>query len=282
MNTEADKVDVSTLPVHPWAARFPMRSDDDLDAMAASIKANGLRMPVVLGMAATAEGFPPQLCLIDGRNRIAACKRAGVTPHTIMLDGQDTDAFIADANLERRDLTKGQKAMLIAVRFPNKQQGKKGTSLETKEVRQERISLARTVVKFCPDMVDQVIGGSLGLDEAYAEAQRRSQVGQANDARYEVLRESDSDLADLVNEERMNLSEAEAAARDRREREANALRSHAQTMKEINTRVTCYEGPLADELALMYSQKREHFATDLHSDITVWINILQALQEKLS
>jgi len=70
-----DTVDVFSLPVHPWAARFPMRSDDDLDAMAESIKAHGLRMPVVLGMAIPSDGTVPTLCVIDGRNRIAGCER---------------------------------------------------------------------------------------------------------------------------------------------------------------------------------------------------------------
>ncbi|WP_321961718.1 hypothetical protein [Paraburkholderia sp. J7] len=32
--------------------------------------------------------------------------RAGVVPHTITLNGEDQDAFIAEANLERRDLTR--------------------------------------------------------------------------------------------------------------------------------------------------------------------------------
>jgi hypothetical protein len=72
--------------------------------------------------------------VIDGRNSIAACKRAGIAPHHVMVNGGDQDAFIADANLDRRDLTKGQKAMLVAIRFPEKQPGKKRTCPETGQV----------------------------------------------------------------------------------------------------------------------------------------------------
>ena len=98
-----------------------------------------------------------------------------------MLNGEDQDAFIADANLERRDLTKGQKAMLLAVRFPDSNKGgrgKKGNAVESTELSQERISRARVVNRLCPEMVDAVIEGKTGLDEAYAEANRRRAAGR--------------------------------------------------------------------------------------------------------
>jgi exoribonuclease II len=62
-----------------------------------------------------------------------------------MLDGEDQDAFIADANFERRDLT--------------------NLSLS-------HISRARTVLHDCPQFVDLLIDGSMGLDVACAEAGR--------------------------------------------------------------------------------------------------------------
>jgi hypothetical protein len=85
----------------------------------------------------------------------------------------DLDAYIADVNLERRDLSQGQKAMLLALKRP-KQQGKRlATSSVSEEVSAPRISAARTVRELCPEMVQQVIDGPLGLDEALKEAQRR-------------------------------------------------------------------------------------------------------------
>jgi len=60
-----------TGEVHPFADEWPMMSDAELDAMAADIGERGLQKPVVLGKAGQ---------LLDGRNRLAACKRAEVEP----------------------------------------------------------------------------------------------------------------------------------------------------------------------------------------------------------
>ncbi|KWO55947.1 ParB/RepB/Spo0J family partition protein [Burkholderia territorii] len=280
-----DAIDVDALPVHPWAARFPMRSDDELQAMAQSIAAHGQRLPIVIGDAVLALGDAPTLCLIDGRNRLAACKLAGVAPVYTMLEG-DADAWIADSNLERRDLTKGQKAMLIAVRFPgatNKGgRGHKKTTEETSEVSAKRVSQARAVYHYCPEMVDAVIAGETGLDEAYTQANLRRAMQEVQADRFEVLRQADPDLADLVTEERMKLSEAEAAARDRREREENALRSHAQSMKDIEARFASLGEAALDELARFYKSRPERFHTDdLIGSIDVWVKKALALKERL-
>jgi hypothetical protein len=281
---EAPEIDVFSLPVHPWAARFPMRADDDLDAMAQSIKANGLRIPVALGNAVLEAGTEPVLCVIDGRNRIAACQRASIRPDYVMLNGEDQDAFIADANLERRDLSKGQKAMLFAWRFPDgmpRGRGKKG--LETQPFDKSRASQARTVLRFCPEIVDAVIEGATGLDEAYAEAQRRRNVQQSNEARYETLRRADPDLADQVNEERLKLNEAEAAARARREEEESSLRSHVQTVRDISRYIGTYGAPAIDSLARLYVANPERFHTDdLMSELDVWIETATAIREKIN
>ncbi|MFL9998293.1 ParB N-terminal domain-containing protein [Paraburkholderia sediminicola] len=278
----------SSLPVHPFAAMFPMRADDDLDAMAESIRANGLRFPVVLGMAAIDDGSEPMLCVVDGRNRIEACKRAKVQPHTITLNGEDQDAYIADANLERRDLTKGQKAMLIAVRFGDERKGGRGKTAstnyaESSQLSVRRVQQARAVKEYCPEMIDSVIDGKTGLDEAYAEAQRRRQLGQATDTRYEALRESDPDLADQVNEETLKLNEAEAAARVRREEEESTLRSYAQTVKDISRYITAFGKPGIEQLARLYVSNPERFHTDnLIGDLDVWIAIATAIKEKIN
>lgn len=284
---EQPDIDIFSLPVHPWAARFPMRSDDDLDAMAQSIKANGQRIPVALGKSIIEDGAEPVLCVIDGRNRIAACKRASVKPHYVMLNGEDQDAFIADANLERRDLTKGQKAMLLAWnerRNPLHKggRGKKETKYETYQVSGQRVKLARVVLEYCPEMVDAVINGTQGLDDAYSEAQRRRAAQQTGETRYEALRQTDPDLADQVNEETLKLAEAEAAARVRREQEESTIRSHAQTMKDIGRYVTCYAEPGMITLANAWREHPERFHTEsLPAEVDGWIEILTSIGEHL-
>src|SRR5580765_7417191 len=89
------------MRVHPAAAVFPMLSDDELQDLAEDIKVNGLLHPITLD----AEGM-----LIDGRNRLAACKLAGVEPTFTTLNGHDPVAFILSANIQRRHLSKGQQA----------------------------------------------------------------------------------------------------------------------------------------------------------------------------
>jgi ParB-like chromosome segregation protein Spo0J len=66
---------MSELAVHPVAALFPMLADDELDELAADIKARGLRFPIIRDK----EGKT----LIDGRNRLIACENAGVQPDFI-------------------------------------------------------------------------------------------------------------------------------------------------------------------------------------------------------
>lgn len=56
---------------HPYADEFPMASAEELDELAASIATVGLIHPVVL---------TPQGLVLDGRNRLAACEKAGVEP----------------------------------------------------------------------------------------------------------------------------------------------------------------------------------------------------------
>jgi ParB-like chromosome segregation protein Spo0J len=91
--------------VHQVAEMFPLMPDDELDELAADIKENGLNQPITLD----SEG-----ALIDGRNRLEACRQAGVKPTFRTLNGQDPIAFIISSNVRRRHLSKGQQAMAVA------------------------------------------------------------------------------------------------------------------------------------------------------------------------
>lgn len=91
------------IAVHPAAGLFPMLGADALDALTADIQAHGLREPLVLD---------PDGSLLDGRNRLAACRAAGVEPTFRTHTGGDPVAFVLSENLHRRHLTEGQKAQL--------------------------------------------------------------------------------------------------------------------------------------------------------------------------
>ncbi len=52
----------------------------------------------------------------------AACKIAGVEPSTRVLNDEDPTAFVLAANIHRRHMTKGQRAMAVAkICFETKQ-----------------------------------------------------------------------------------------------------------------------------------------------------------------
>src|SRR5271166_1034316 len=101
---------VSTMKVHPVAEMFPMMPEEELDELAEDIQANGLLNPIVKDK----DGL-----LIDGRNRLEACKRASIQPRFEVLNGTDPVAYILAQNVKRRHLSKGQQAMLTAIAYPD-------------------------------------------------------------------------------------------------------------------------------------------------------------------
>lgn len=88
---------------HPAADLMPMLGESDLAALAADIRANGLHEPVVL--------FDGQV--LDGRNRLAACRLAGVEPTFRTLEScGDPVSFVLSVNVRRRHLSTTQLAMV--------------------------------------------------------------------------------------------------------------------------------------------------------------------------
>jgi hypothetical protein len=202
-------MNVFDLPVHPAAAMFPMVSDDELDELAADIKANGLLHPIVIS-----DGQ-----IIDGRNRREACRRAGIAkPQTEDLNGHDPIAYIVSANINRRNLTKGQRAMALAKLYPVPAKGGRGKKSElSSEFSSRYLGEARTVLACLPEAADAVLAGTKPLSEAYAEAIKARESLDSEARRLDRLRERAPDLADLVDDARMRLTEAESAYETRLE-----------------------------------------------------------------
>ena len=98
--------------VHPFADVFPLIEGEEFEELVNDIKTHGLRQPIVLNHDRTV--------LIDGRNRYRACMAAGVDPVFETLPERYTEAMILDyivsANVERRHLNTGQRA-LIALEY---------------------------------------------------------------------------------------------------------------------------------------------------------------------
>ena len=113
---------IGEYPVHPVASLFPMIDDDALNALAEDIKKNGQREPIIV--AYLDEAMIDEPVVIDGRNRHAACRLAGVEPEFKFVmslnDRELSPQVIADwiisHNLHRRHLTPSQKAA-VAVAY---------------------------------------------------------------------------------------------------------------------------------------------------------------------
>jgi ParB-like chromosome segregation protein Spo0J len=94
------------MEIHHFAAQFRQLEGGELQKLADDIKREGLREPII-----TWNGK-----LLDGRNRLAACELAGVTPRFVTFTGDEIGAVkrIVSANLHRRHDSPSVKAAMIA------------------------------------------------------------------------------------------------------------------------------------------------------------------------
>jgi hypothetical protein len=101
------------IRVHPAANLLPMMERKELEEMAASIKAEGLHVPVVYFVTKQGERL-----LLDGRNRFEASDMAGLpldTEGKIVNEGAiDPYVYVISANIKRRHLTTEQRRDLAA------------------------------------------------------------------------------------------------------------------------------------------------------------------------
>jgi ParB-like chromosome segregation protein Spo0J len=202
--------------VHPVADLFPMMGADELKDLADDIAANGLVDKIVLD----ADGL-----ILDGRNRYQACQIAGAEPGFRVYDGGDPVGLILAANVARRHMIKGQRAMVIAramrvqdVQKLNTRQASSAYGIST-----GRLSEASVVIDHARDLADHVLSGAVSLDEAYAEAKRRKDVAEEAERLLAQLRDAAPDLVERVLEDRLT---AQQAYKEWRRREAEAERLH--------------------------------------------------------
>jgi hypothetical protein len=177
---------------HPLADIFPLVEGVEFDALYADIKVNGQREPIWL----IEEGG--EHLILDGRNRYRACLRAGVEPLTRLYRGTDPLGLVVSLNLQRRQLTAGQRAT-VALKIeaveseraalrrkatqakPGQQVGQvvadlrppsepvgKASELAAASVgaSPRNVQKAKAVAKARPDLLQKVESGSLSLNAA--------------------------------------------------------------------------------------------------------------------
>jgi len=249
------------MKIHPAADLFPMMSEEELADLAADIAENGLKHPIVLD---------DQKQLIDGRNRLAACKLAKVNPTFEALNGQDPLAYIVSANLRRRNLTKGQQATALAMIYPDpgeRGRGKKseaGKSSETAGFSQTRLKQARTVLRHSQDLAQNVVKGLISLDDALDVVEQAKQQANSKEAKIKRLQNTAPDLASRVADELLTLDEA-ITILDQREID---LRRVKEAGREAAKNIVGFAVDVASI----------HSAVDAGEDIRISPDILKTLQ----
>lgn len=174
----------TAFKIHPYCDAFPDLSDEELKALAADIKDNGLQNPV----------WRYGGKIIDGKNRLKACDIADVKPDyrewstksvdPLVIDKELFD-FVLSQNLKRRHLDASQRSMAAAklamefdkVHPPKKEEkaesngevdGKKKD--EPKEKQVSTLERAAEIMGVSPRSVDSasrvVKSGSTDLQEA--------------------------------------------------------------------------------------------------------------------
>lgn len=193
--------------IHPYADQFPMLPQAELEELAQSIRDSGLRQPIVV----TVDGL-----ILDGRNRFQACRMAGVEPETVVYEGADLAEYVLDANITRRNMTTGQRAMATALVLEadgrrangrwaygvlnNLNSGDSPNSTWVRAIRD-----AGVVLDYAPALAGRVLDGTLALDAAYKEANEIKQSEERDKimAREQARRQREEEAAEAEHNARI-------------------------------------------------------------------------------
>jgi hypothetical protein len=259
---------------HPLAERFPMLSEDDLRALAASISEHGQYVPCRM----TVDGLG-----LDGRNRVAACALAEVEPKWLAYDG-DAITFIVEVNADRRHLSVAQRAMAIAIGLgpdarSNGRWKRSSYSGTPNKTLRDAFTQTGVIIEHAPELADGVLAGTMPLETAYKTANgigKQKQRVTALGGELATLVETDvitldeaerraveatrvdqltDDLVERVRDGNLTIDEAEAIAAEREQRinaRASLIRSAIETLGPMVAH------PISPEIAArLTSQERK-------------------------
>ncbi|MGJ5049945.1 hypothetical protein ACQR09_23000 [Bradyrhizobium oligotrophicum] len=181
------------------------------DALVADIAENGIRDPLV----------SYEDMLLDGRNRYRAAEKAGVTitgrlvkPFNPDKDG-DPLAWVISKNLHRRHLNESQRAMVAARVATLKHGGNQWSgqlAAPTQEQAAAMLNVGERSIRRARLVIDHGSAELAALvDQALADVETARRNQSSAEAQTARLRAEAPDLADLVAEERMKLSDGIAA-----------------------------------------------------------------------
>ena len=142
------------FPLGALARVFPDCGEEVLDSLANDIAVNGLLEEI------TVAGTPPQV--VDGKHRLRACQRAGVSPTFRRLrEGLDPRDYVWAKNGERRDLTKSQKALAAAELFsfsgPGRPRSGEANSADLQNLPKPTIDRVAGLAGFSPRLLGDAV-----------------------------------------------------------------------------------------------------------------------------
>jgi N6-adenosine-specific RNA methylase IME4 len=193
----------SSLKVHPVAELFPMFNEQELKNLAEDIKQNGQLQPIMV-LADT---------LLDGRNRLAACKLVNIEPKFEQYKGNNVEAYIISSNLHRRHLNESQRAM-IAVKFANMKQGERTDQpclLESKVSQSqaaEMLGISRSILQDAkliqnksPELTKQIELGKITIGEVKSQIKKENRAKNIAEQRKQIengIKNIDTEPYDVV------------------------------------------------------------------------------------
>lgn len=193
---------------HPYADAWPMLGAEELDELAADIKANGLREPVVL--------YGDKI--LDGRNRYAACRAVGIEPiPATAFDGDDDDAlaFVQSVNNGRRHQSKGSLAASWALsmlaagkRADGRWEYGAAKSNDRNNLNRKDQAQLGVIADHAPDLLASVRDDDLTLNAAHDKA-----VGARDEEQRRVERDAKAAQAEVEAKEFIEKEAPDLAAR---------------------------------------------------------------------
>ena len=129
-NPELKRQAADLLKFHPLAVKYGGNlGKDELDALAADIKSNGQKFPIIVHYGV----------IVDGIQRYRACQQAKIKPITIPYDVErygdsvsDIKAFIISANVVRRHDPKRKRAIIAELLKENPTKSDRAVAKEAK------------------------------------------------------------------------------------------------------------------------------------------------------
>lgn len=171
--------------------------------------------------------------IIDGRNRLEACNRAEVEADVEVYEGSDIAEFVIAANVTRRNMSTGARAMVTALIYlaDGRRIEKDGGGFQwrpgTVEIHtsvnlrswQQRINECGIVLDYKPDLAPQVVHGIVALKDAFTQA--------------EAIRTS-AERNKIMAREKAKREKGEAAAEAQRNAEIIADLTQAEATKYLD------------------------------------------------